>query len=177
MSRSIIWVGREAELRGLVAENLSASEIAVRLGEGFSRNMVMAKCRRLGVALSRLPGWSSGRSNAGVGKKPRGGLEGENAEDRDRRVADFILANPTMTVARVSSKLGVPFTACERIAINLRNIAKEAPRGPVFMPPAKFIPSPMPAQTPEARIAAVPANELQAIAARYGAVVRQAEAA
>jgi hypothetical protein len=106
--------------------------------------------------------------------KPRrvmGGLKGESAVDRNVRLWAFIEANPNLTGAEIAEAMGTPYDMTCAMVNQVKTQRLHPPK-PVFLPRDIFNPAPPAAPTARERIAAIPRQELDAIAERYGAVVR-----
>lgn len=141
----------------------TTAELAIHFG--VSEAAIVGRGRAMGLPKRR----SVYAYNPTAHRAPlRGGLHGEDRAARDRRVLEYVAAHPDLTRSEVALALGVPVS----LAAAMINLSKTARRKvPVFMPPQLFTPGPKCAETPIDRIAAIPANDLADIAARYGAAV------
>ncbi len=108
-------------------------------------------------------------------RAPLGALPGEDKLARNTRVHAFIAEHPELSYAAISERLGVPAHVVIKMG-KLLTEKRRRGRKASFPPSQKFTPNAAIPGTAEARLAAISDDEIEAIAARYGAIVRRPEA-
>lgn len=135
----------------------------------------MKRARGPRAATTAAPSRSARKPSLGMRGRPLiGALPGETVEDRGRRIAAYANSHPSLSPEEVSEEMGIPVGAVRKaIAAGVAGSVRNTPMA--RLPRRVFTPGPKPPPTPEARIAAVPDEERQRIAATYGAVFRKPE--